>query len=105
MANRVFVLESVKPSLDLSSTRSFGEIHYIFDDSQRRSSIFDVDDFREDVIAELKRRDYKPDVDAVCLVGSFVPTILMVSAIQKHYGSFRALLFSSIDHRYVKKTL
>ena len=101
--SNVFIIEPPKQYFDLSSTKKFGEIVYVFGHEDRRCSAWDSVKFGRVVLKRLKALDFNNDCDYICIVGSMLTVSISVIAIAQHYSIFNVLLFHSIDNLYVHK--
>jgi len=101
--NKVFILEPVRQSLDVSKAEAYGEIIYIFRSESRRCSVWDHQSFSAAVLSELKILKFNPKTDFICIVGAMLTVTIAVIAITQRYKEFNALLFNSVSSNYVHR--
>lgn len=105
MTSKVFIVEELTAArYDLSATKRFGELTYVFAADERRAGIFDPK-FEVDLINALKQNDFDPTVDYICATGSMTPVLLIVAAVACTYGQIRVLLFDSRNGTYESKEI
>ncbi len=94
---RAFVLE--RCNVDVSKASVFGNIVYVFDGNQRRSSIWSTN-FITDVCSRLKDLEYDPANDYFVIVGPIVPLCKTIGHLVAQYGLIRALCWSASECSY-----
>lgn len=99
---KAFILEPTK--LDVEGAKLFGDIEYVFSESDRRSSIWS-DSFLTEIVTTLIRKGFDADKDYFVVVGHMVPIALAVAVLCKHYRSVNLLLYSSTTRDYAAKTI
>lgn len=102
---RVFVLEQVKRNIDLSTARDFGTLTRVFGPDDRRAGLFDVENFVDDVVAALKRKEFSPERDYFCVAGGTVSMSLAFVALARVADQINLLLFDSRAEKYVSLPL
>jgi hypothetical protein len=101
--SRVFVVEPVKKNIDVKSASRFGDITYVFDGSQRHASIFNPNDYINDVVKSLKRQQFDYRTDYLCMSGSTHSIVLAAMALADRYPSIKLLMFNASACDYVEK--
>jgi hypothetical protein len=99
---KAFILEPC--SLNVSTAATFGELVYVFDKGERRSSIW-APAFRQEIIEALERKDFDPDRDYFVVAGHMVPLVIAVSVLQEYYGYVKTLMFCSVSRGYTNYIL
>lgn len=99
---RVFILETPKAALDFTGAERYGEVEMIFGHRDRRSSVFDVQNFGSDVIAKLEELEFNSKVDSLCVVGSMVSVTLAVAAVLSRWSRINLLLYNAPHSDYVQ---
>lgn len=67
--SRVFLLERPRRQMDTTSAEAYGEVHYLFDDRDRRASVLNSEMYVSDVIAQLKTHGFNAMCDYFCIAG------------------------------------
>jgi hypothetical protein len=102
------LIEEPKRDMDLSTAQRFGDVEVIFPEGQRRASIFATEDFLSQLVTELRRRDYDPNLDYIVAAGSVAAVTLAIGEIASLYGSIQVLIFNSArgeDGQYISRTI
>ena len=103
---RVFLIEPVRNHIDLSSCEHFGEIIYVFQGrDDRRPSLFDVENFGNEVLNRLDRFEFNQETDFLCIAGGIIPIVLLISSVVAIYDQAQLLLFSASEGRYVPRVV
>lgn len=97
---RVFVPE-IPRRIDVSGAKKFGKIIPIFDEQERRESIFHCEKFGLDVIRRLDELEFDHESDYLCVSGKQLLTILVVLAAATRYSQVRLLVFDAARDEYV----
>lgn len=102
---KVFLMEQLKSHMDLSTALPFGELVYIFEPRDRRTSIFDSDNFVCEVIDVMKAKEFDPCVDYFCMAGGQINLVLAAFALQavcdiNGIAQIRMLVFNSVSCGY-----
>jgi len=100
---KVFVIESLRRSVDLSKADSFGEIVYVFPRGFRRCGVFRHIEFGQTVLNRLHDLGFNSDEDFICIVGSMITVSIALVAIAQTHDVFKVLLFNSSDEMYIEK--
>ncbi len=103
--SRVFILEPVSKWLDITATKEFGDLVYLFAKGENRPGIFHSNLFGLELLKRLVRNDFQPERDSICIVGSMVPMALYIAAAISFFGTINVLLFSAIYEEYVQKQI
>ena len=105
-AARVFVLEPINPPLifDPHAAEKFGELVYVFERGELRSSIWH-DEFCAECLDSLEEKGYDPARDFLLVVGKLVPITRMTASLARKYGAVRALFWHAVDKEYVVRIL
>jgi len=98
---RVFLIERLKPNIDVTPARQYGHLTYVFDSEDRRSSVFNCQRFGIELVNRLKALCFDPSTDYLCLAGSLIPVALSLSAIALTWSRVQVLLYSATETRYV----
>jgi hypothetical protein len=101
MSARVFIVESPRPTIDVTSAQRFGELVPIFGPGSRRASVFQPAEYAADVLAALADLQYDPKVDYFIMTGALLPTAVALAAIAERHREVRLLMFSSHESVYV----
>jgi len=89
---------------DISDARRFGEITYIYDERDRKPSVWS-NALIKDVMARLERCDYDADLDYILVVGNVVTIVMIVANLAMAYDTLNLLLFDASQEEYVHKTV
>jgi hypothetical protein len=98
----VFVLEPC--NIDVSDASRFGAVKYVFNQGDRRSSIWD-DKFLSEIVESLTAQHFNPRRDFFVVAGHMVPIALAVAALAKSFDSIKLLLYASTTRNYVEKAI
>jgi len=102
MSHKVFVLEPVK--YDLSSVGEYGDIHYLYEANEPRSSVW-TSAFVNDCFSRLKNFDFNCDRDFILVSGAQVPLTLLVAHLVASFETVNLLLFDAKHNEYVHKSI
>lgn len=100
---KVFIIESLRRSVDISKANIFGDITYIFPKDTRRCGVFRHIEFGQTVLNRLDELEFDCYQDSICIVGTMVSMSISLVAIAQAYEEFNVLLFNSSDDMYVQK--
>ncbi len=103
--SRVFILEPPKNNIDISNASEFGTVEFIFASGDRRPSVFDTCDYSKQVMKILKEKNFEPDCDCFCVVGSFIKLITAVSAMILEFKSINVLFYNALENEYVLRPI
>lgn len=110
MSRRLFILEEVRRNIDLTSAHELGEVLHLYNASERRPGLFDVDEFVDAVEERLNTVDFDPTVDAFIIAGSMIAVTLASMAVTRYaaandYTHVNLLLFDSRSNKYVERRM
>lgn len=97
---KVFIVEPVRSNLNFQSAEQFGETVYLFNEGDRRSSVFDSENYADDIAEALSRKEFNPNKDYICITGSIIPVTLVVATMIHLYGRVNALFFRANESSY-----
>lgn len=104
MGSKVFLLERPR-TVDYKSAKAHGEVHFVFEEDDRRASVFNTERYVEDVFEQLEYLGFDPESDSICVAGSVVGLVTAVAAIAMRYGFVNLLLFNATESAYVRRTV
>ncbi len=102
---RVFFIERPKPSLDIEPAKKFGEISFVFNEGDRRASVFDSESYGRSIVNRLREVEFNPQLDLLCISGKMVPVCIATAAIISAYDTVQVLLYNASLADYVKRTM
>lgn len=106
MNNRCFAVEPLRSSsIDISAAREFGDIRYLFENGEKRPSVYATEKYSSELIRRLKDRKYNPEIDLIVLVGSLIPVTLLVAQLTKEFGSVPVLMYDTHERKYVERVV
>jgi threonine dehydrogenase-like Zn-dependent dehydrogenase len=100
---RAFLVEKLRQGFDLSTVKEYAEVDAVFNDGDRRSSLFAVEDFSADVVRQLERKSFDPDLDYLLVAGGTVQVVLTALAVVGRWGRVSLLLFNSTEDCYIPR--
>ena len=100
---RVFLIERVRDDFNLSSTKQFGELYYIFGIGERRASIFRTSLFCKSVLEKFENANFDNAKDFFCVTGGLIPVSLTLTMLVTKYEHINALLFNASDEGYAHR--
>jgi hypothetical protein len=99
--SRVFVLQK-QNRYDISSVKDYSKnIIYLAEDE--RINQFDTFGFIDLIVYKLRKFEFNPDIDFICLTGSSVLLSLFLATITRRYNmhdNFKLLMFNSKTNKY-----
>ena len=98
MSGRVFLIEEC--NVDVSPAGKYGDICFLFESKESRSSIWTTS-FSEDVVRAARKKHFTPHCDFFCIAGGIVPLIQAFHAMLNEYGVLRVLLYDATEQMYV----
>lgn len=98
---RVFVVEETQKNVDIA--RLHGTLVYIFENGDKRPSIWETDEFLADVADRLEEMEFCEDDYFLC-VGSTVPLLAIMTLLSNLYPVFKVLFWHSVVQEYVPRT-
>ncbi len=102
---RVFIVEEPKANIDITKAERFGELVFVFDPHDRRCSVFDCQQFGENVLKQLDTHDFSPEEDYLCIVGSMITVMMMLLAASARWPIIRTLFYSANEGQYVSRVI
>ena len=100
---RVFIL--MPHDKDIRRAEEFGELRYLFDDTEARASIWDNALVLE-ALARMDAAAYDPTIDYLLCVGPQVPLMQLIGALCYEWETPpRVLLWDMRHKRYVERVL
>jgi len=102
MKTRAFVLEPASQSVH--TAREYGEITYIFQKGEKRSSIWS-EEFKQELLDCLEAQQFNPKVDCFVVTGHLVPLTIAVTTILIKYGCLQVLFYSATERQYVLRKI
>jgi hypothetical protein len=102
---KVFIIEPLKPTTDISSAKTWGDIELLFKPNERRCGVFQHTKFGLEVVTRLTLANFDPTVDYICVVGSNVVLSISLLAIFSKYDEFIVLLYNAADSCYVNRRI
>lgn len=103
---RVFFVEEPRAAFDVSSASHFGRPVVVFPRAYRdKPPVFAAREFGRELVARLRRLEYDPAVEYVCIQGSLCCVGVSVAAIVSAFGSIRALLYDRSTESYVERLI
>lgn len=100
---KVFLVERLNKDYDLSTALEYGDLAYFFDVTDRRSSIFQIDKFYEDLSKSFRQKNFRPDIDYFCILGRLITVSVALTALAVKYKTIKVLLYSAGEERYVSR--
>lgn len=97
---KVFIVEPIRNSIDISSAETFGPIVFLFESGDRRANVFDTENYAADILAALNTKNFNWQEDYICIVGSMIPIISTIAIVAATYHAVRVLLFRANDLAY-----
>jgi len=101
----VFLLEATRSNIDTTKAASFGEIKYIFEQGDRRSSVFETRAYEVAIEERLNALGFDPARDIVCIAGRIVCVAVLFAVLTRLFGRFNILMFDAHDECYVMRTV
>jgi hypothetical protein len=102
---RVFLIERPRTHIDLTRAEEYGTITLIFDEGDRRCSVFDSVRFGERVVRRLEQLAFDPAQDSLCAAGSLVPVSVALAAMVCYYPTVNVLFYNATESTYVMRTI
>ena len=102
---RVFVLEPVKSSIDVSKAERYGEVAYVFNPDERRPSVFQATAFGESVLRRLEAAEFRWEHDYLAVAGSIVPVTIALMACMTKYPRLNVLFWHAGEMTYVRRQI
>ena len=99
--SNVFVLERTLKNLD--SAHDHGTVVYVFDEGDKRPSIWETEEFLGHVAERLGAMNFSEDDYFLC-AGSTVPLLAIMSLLSNLYPVFKVLFWHSVVQEYVPRT-
>jgi hypothetical protein len=100
MNSRVFFISSNR--FDVSAAEKFGEITYLFDNPP---SPFALDKLISELLFELQRCDFDPNVDFIAMTGPTIQLVSLFVAVVNRYGRVRSLIFDARMDGYRERVM
>ena len=102
MSSRVFVFEPT--SKDLGSASNFGKLEYMFDNDERRPSIWEVDQLLDAIDARLDELDFNPEKDFILGAGATMPLMVIMHLLCCKYVTYKVLFWHASVSEYVPRS-
>lgn len=103
MRPRCFLIEPVK--LDIRDARTYGEIVLLFNENDRRPSIFSTESFLKAVQRRLEEENYDPLIDYILIAGPMVTVVVTAAEMAAAYGRIKVLMFNSNENQYIERSI
>ena len=108
--SNVYLIEPSRRPMDLSSAKSFGELVYLFGPDERRASVFQVDQFSDQVIDALQEKNFNYEEDYFCVMGGLLQVTLFGIALgafaeQNQIPYITLLMYNSPHNAYEERRL
>ena len=101
--SRVFMIMPHRD--DVSRATRFGELTFIYDEHDRRPSIFEAA-FIEEALARLDRHQFDPAEDYLLITGNMIPVVLIAAALAHECETPpRGLFWDKVAGEYQPMTL
>lgn len=100
---RVIVYEPT--NLDIEKAHKFGNIEYMFNESDSRPSIWETEEFVEACSRRLDELKFDPNVDSFVVAGASVPLTAITSLMSRKYKEFKVLFWHSSVRDYLTRVL
>lgn len=98
---RIFIIEPV--SYDISALYDMGEVIVLWEHS--RPNIWDIDQFRRQLLERLDQHKFNHLSDSFALVGAVIPVAWATMTISEHYKLFTTVLWHSSHRTYVQQSI
>lgn len=87
---------------DLTDLKSYGKVE---DVSMYMGSPFKLDEYEQCLMRTFRTVGFDPDEDYLAIVGRVINCLFAQFIMLKHFGRVNVLIYSSIESRYVPRTL
>lgn len=101
--SRVFIFERVRANIE--SLKVFGEITYIFEADDERSSIWETQDLRAEIAEQLQELQFNPAQDFFAIVGAVIPITLVIAVLESLFPAYRVLYWQAEAREYVPRLM
>jgi len=114
---RVFMLEQsqnvdVKPAFEygpiiplFKSTNGVGNSTAQIKKKTDRPSMWDTEEFREEILKRLEQWDYDPEKDYLLIAGHTIPIVIFIATVVAEWENVQVLFWSSGYEKYVVRKL
>lgn len=110
-SGRVFLLE-VSQNVDVGRALEYGPIVPLFKSTNGdkkgkadRPSMWDTEEFKEQILKELEDHKYDPEKDYLLIAGHIIPIVIFVAAVVAEWENIHVLFWSSGYKKYVVRKL
>jgi len=99
-----FLIERPRRPLDLSGLEEYGDVAYIFEDDDRRPSLFSTDAYIKAVMGQLRLLAFDPEKDYFVLTGPSICLALGLLAVTWYadHTSVKVLAWNAPTSSYVE---
>ena len=99
---KVYIVEPTDAGLDVSSLYDYGEVTFLFGETEKRPPIWRAD-YVDSVMTKLAANGYDPLVDYFAVVGRMVPVVMVTTSLAARWPEAKLLYFSSTSREYVER--
>lgn len=102
---RAFLIEVPRAGINVEAATKFGEVQQIFGKDVRRSSIFKVVKFGNEILARLCELDFDYEHDYIVMTGGLIPVSIMSIAVTCAYPRVQLLFYNALQDEYILRTV
>lgn len=103
--SQVFLIEEPRPGISVTPALAYGKLQCVFDSSIRRSSVFKVNEFGQQILDRLHELKFDHKNDYIVMTGSLVSIAIASIAIVCTYPYVQLLFYNATQNEYVSRTI
>lgn len=102
---KVFLIEEPRVGISVEAALAYGELQYVFDSNVRRSSVFKIDTFGQQILDRLNQLKFDYQNDFIVMTGSLVPIAVASIVIVCAYPHVHLLFYNAAQEEYVSRKI